>query len=83
MESRMYEAVHRDSLEDVAFIGAEKGTDFSFVPPSQSDKTSSKLKIFLLAQGVLNLTLIWLCVWLFVSRHLAGQTVNPQFLYCA
>lgn len=77
----MYEAVHRDSLEDVAFIGAEKGTDFSFVSPSPSNKTSSKLKIFLLAQGVLNLTLIWLCAWLFVSRHLAGQTVNPQILY--
>jgi len=79
----MYEAVHRDSLEDVSFIGAEKGTDSSFIPPSRSDKTSSKLKIFLLAQGVVNLTLIWLCAWLFVSRQLAGQTVNSQFLYCA
>lgn len=81
MESHIYKAVHRDSLDDVTFIGAEKGTDFSFIPPSRSEKTSRRLKIFLLSQGVLNLTLIWLCAWLFVSRHLAGQTVNTQFLY--
>ena len=79
----MYKAVHRDSLEDVAFIGVDKGTDFSFILPSRSDKTSSKLKIILLAQGMLNLALIWLCAWLFFSRHLAEQTVNRQFLYCS